>query len=68
MAAETEQELRREIADERRQLTEAVGSLREEIDHAAARAKKIGAVLGAAVGVGVATRIVLRAVRGGDDD
>ena len=31
----TESELRQEIADERRQLTDAVASLRTELDHAA---------------------------------
>lgn len=63
MAAETEQELRREIADERRELTNAVGSLREELDQAAARAKKVGAAVGAAVGTALAARVATRVLR-----
>ena len=48
----TESELRREIADERRELTNAVDSLQEELGKTAERAKKIGAAVGAVVGAG----------------
>ena len=37
----TESELRQEIADERRKLTNAVESLREQIDNTTERGKKI---------------------------
>ena len=67
MATETEQELRRELADERRELTLAVGTLREELGSAAARGKKIGAAVGAATGAAVVARIVLRVVRRRED-
>lgn len=63
MATETEQELRKELADERRELTQAVGSLREELGDAAARGKKIGTAVGAATGAAVVGRIVFRIVR-----
>jgi hypothetical protein len=63
MAAETEQGLRQEIADERRELTNAVGSLREELDEAKARSKKIGKVVAAATGAALAARTVFRLVR-----
>jgi hypothetical protein len=66
MATETEQELKRELADERRELTEAVGSLREELGNVTARGKKVGAAVGAATGAAVAARLVLRLLRGRD--
>lgn len=68
MATETEQELRKELADERRELTQAVGSLRDELGEAAARGKKIGAAVGAATGAAVLARIVVRLVRRRRDD
>ena len=40
-----EPDLRREIADERRELTNAVADLRKEIDQTAERGKRIGAAL-----------------------
>lgn len=52
----TESELRQEIAGEREQLAEAVGSLREELNETAERGKKIGI----AVGVAAATIIVAK--------
>ncbi len=55
----TESELRQEIAGERRELTEAVASLRTELDHAADRGKKVGAVLG----VALAARFLVRRLR-----
>lgn len=58
----TESELREEIADERRQLTEAVASLRTELDHAAERGKQIGVVVGAAL----AARMLIKRLRRDD--
>jgi hypothetical protein len=49
----SENELREEIASERRELTDAVASLRTELDHAAERGKRIGVVIGAAVAAGM---------------
>lgn len=59
----TESELRQEIADERRQLTEAVASLRTELDHAAERGKQIGVLVGAAL----AARMLIKRLRRDDD-
>jgi len=56
----TESELRREIADERRELTDAVASLREELGHTAERGKRIGATVGAVAGAALALRTALR--------
>ena len=60
----TESELRQEIADERRELTSAVESLRTELDHAAERGKQIGVLLGAAL----AARMLIKRLRSRDDD
>ena len=59
----TENELRKEIADERRELTNAVDSLREEINHTAERGKRIGAAVGAVAGTLLAVRTALRIKR-----
>lgn len=56
----TESELRREIADERRQLTNAVADLREELGQTADRGKKLGVKVGAAAGTAVLARILVR--------
>jgi hypothetical protein len=56
----TESELRREIADERRELTSAVASLRAELGHAAERGKKLGAAVGAVTGAALAVRTLAR--------
>jgi len=53
-------ELRREIADERRKLTDAVASLREELGHTAERGKRIGTTVGAVAGAAVALRTALK--------
>jgi ABC-type transporter Mla subunit MlaD len=58
MASETE--IRRKLAAEREQLTDAVASLREELGHAADRGKKVGAAVGAAGGVFAVVRLLLR--------
>ena len=56
----TESELRQEIADERRQLTNAVGSLREQIGNTTERGKQIGTAVGALAGAALALRTALR--------
>jgi hypothetical protein len=56
----TESELRRDIADERRELTDAVASLRVELGHTAERGKKLGTAVGAATGAVLAVRTLLR--------
>jgi uncharacterized protein (UPF0335 family) len=56
----TEKELRRELDGERRQLTEAVESLRQELADLAERGKKVGAAAAAAAGAYAAVRLVLR--------
>ena len=59
----TEPELRQEIAEERRKLTNAVADLRKEIDHTAERGKQVGVMVGAAVGAAIAIRTALRIKR-----
>lgn len=56
----TESDLRREIADERRELTNAVADLREELGQTAERGKKFGKAVGAAAGAALAVRTVFR--------
>jgi hypothetical protein len=56
----SESELRQEIADERRKLTDAVASLREELGQTAERGKKLGTAVGAVTGAAVAARTLLR--------
>ena len=56
----TENEIRRELAGERKQLTDAVASLREELGHVADRGKKLGAAVGAAAGAAAAAKVLLR--------
>ena len=55
-----EAELRQEIAEERRKLTDAVADLRQEIDHTAERGKQIGIVLGALTAVALTVRTTLK--------
>lgn len=56
----SEPDLRREIADERRELTNAVADLREELDRTAERGKQIGVMVGAVAGALVAIRTALK--------
>jgi hypothetical protein len=63
----TEPDLRREIADERRELTNAVADLRGELDKTAERGKRIGAVVGAVVGAALALRTALKIRRRFED-
>lgn len=58
----SESELREEIAAERDELTDAVASLRTELDHAAQRGKKIGILVGAAL----AARMLIKHLRSND--
>jgi hypothetical protein len=62
----TESELKREIADERRELTNAVATLREELGQTAEKGKKLGKAVGAATGAALAARTVVRLLRRGD--
>jgi hypothetical protein len=64
----TEPELRREIADERRQLTNAVADLRKELDQTAERGKQIGVMVGAAAGALIALRTALKIRRRHQED
>jgi hypothetical protein len=59
----TESELRRELADERRELTNAVESLREQIGNTTERGKRIGTAVGAVAGAALALRTALRVRR-----
>ncbi|MFL5960028.1 MAG: hypothetical protein ACJ75G_07185 [Gaiellaceae bacterium] len=61
----TESELRREIADERRELTNAVAELREELGQTAERGKKLGVAVGAVTGAVLALRTAFRLRRRG---
>jgi len=56
----TESEIRRELAGERKQLTEAVATLREELGQAVDRGKKVGAAVSAVAGLAGAAKLVLR--------
>ena len=56
----TEPELRREIADERRELTNAVADLRKEIDETAERGKQLGIRVGAVAAATLALRTALK--------
>jgi hypothetical protein len=56
----TESELRREIADERRELTNAVTDLREELGQTAERGKRLGTAVGAVTGAALALRTLVR--------
>jgi hypothetical protein len=64
----TEPELRQEIAEERRKLTNAVADLRKELDDTAERGKQVGVMVGAVVGAAVAIRTALRIHRHFRDD
>ena len=55
-----EAKIRKEIAAERRELTAAVASLREELGQTVERGKKLSAVVGAATGVTLAARTLFR--------
>jgi hypothetical protein len=56
----TDPELKREIAEERRELTNAVADLREKLNHTAERGKQVGTVVGAVAGAALAIRTALK--------
>jgi len=56
----TESELRQEIADERRELTDAVTSLRTELDRTAERGKRFGIAIGAVTAAALTVQTALR--------
>lgn len=56
----SESELRQEIADERRKLTNAVADLRQEIDQTAERGKRIGIAIGALTAAAITVRTALK--------
>ena len=62
----TESELRQEIAAERRELTDAVASLREELGQTAERGKKLATTAGAAAGAALALKTLVRLLRRAD--
>jgi hypothetical protein len=62
----SESELREEIAAERRELTDAVASLREELGQTAERGKRLGAAVGAAAGAALAVKTLVRLLRRGE--
>jgi hypothetical protein len=62
-----EAKLREEIAEERRELTDAVASLREEIGQTAERGKQLGVAVGTAVGAALAVKTLVRLLRRADD-
>jgi hypothetical protein len=64
----TESQLKQEIADERRELTNAVASLREELGQTAERGKRLGTALGAATGAVLAAKTLVKLLRRRDDD
>jgi hypothetical protein len=55
--ANNEAQIREEIAAERQELTEAVTSLKTELNHTAERGKWVGAALGAALAVRTALKV-----------
>ena len=63
----TESELKREIADERRELTNAVASLRAELGQTAERGKRLGAAVGAATRAALAAKTIVKLLRHRDD-
>jgi hypothetical protein len=62
-----EAELRQEIAEERRELTDAVASLREELGQTAERGKRLGVAVSTAVGAALALKTLVRLLRRADD-
>jgi hypothetical protein len=56
-------EIRQELAEERRELKEAVADLRGELDHKAEQGKKVAVIVRAATAAAVVTRIALKLTR-----
>ena len=59
-------ELHRELADEKRELKEAVTALRKELDETATRGKKVATKIGAAIVAMFAVKKLLKLKRRGD--
>jgi hypothetical protein len=53
-------EIRQELAEERRELKEAVADLRGELDEKAQQGKKLAEIVGAATAVVVVTKLALK--------
>ena len=64
----TDPELKRELAEERRELTNAVADLREELNHTAERGKQVGTMVAAVAGAALAIRTALKIRRRFGDD
>ena len=62
----TDPELKREIAEERRELTNAVADLREKLNHTAERGKRLGVAVGATAGAALAVKTLVRLLRRAD--
>jgi len=56
----TDPELKREIAEERRELTNAVADLREKLNHTAERGRQVGTMVAAVAGAALAIRTTLK--------
>jgi hypothetical protein len=56
-------EIRQEVAEERRELKEAVADLFDELDEKAQQGKKIAAIVGAAAGAAVLANFALKLTR-----
>jgi len=56
-------EIRQELAEERRELKEAVADLRGELDEKAQQGKKLAVVVGVATGAAVLTNLALKLTR-----
>ena len=56
-------EIRQELAEERRELKQAVADLRGELDEKAQQGKKLAVIVGAATGAAVVTKIALKLTR-----
>jgi hypothetical protein len=59
----TKTEIRKELAGERDQLSEAVAELRGELGQAAERGRRVGLAVAAAGGLATAAKIVFRLLR-----
>src|SRR3954469_22050638 len=55
----TDPDLKRELAEERRELTHAGADLRDELNHTAERGKQVGTMVAAVAGAALAIRTAL---------
>jgi hypothetical protein len=56
-------EIRQELAEERRELKDAVADLRGELDEKVEQGKKLAVIVGAAAGAAVLTNLALKLTR-----